>query len=440
MAKEHLTLFELNKLIGVVLDAHLENSYWVIAEIGELRVHSKGHCYLELVEKDHDIIRAKMRATIWSYTYRNLSAWFEKMTGTNLKQGLNVLVQVTVEFHEVYGMSLNIRDIDAAYTLGERARRRNEIIAKLKEEGVWDINRELPLPTVPQRIAVISSSTAAGFGDFCRQLESNVYGYQFYVHLFQATMQGDQAPSSMVYAMHQVFEAMDHFDVLVIIRGGGAALDLDCFDAYDVASHIAQFPLPVITGIGHERDETIADLVAHTRLKTPTAVAEFLISGCLAFEEKLDTAFGKIYNHMALKISSDREKLGKIGQKLQIGAQQKIQKAYQRIDRALLGIKYHSLKQVEKHQSRLNDQKDRLKKWSHLLIRHQSERLAHIDKVIQISNPKNVLKMGYSLSRYNGKVISGENLPSLGDILEIETYESKVISKVERIERKNGKL
>ncbi|MCC5932310.1 MAG: exodeoxyribonuclease VII large subunit [Cyclobacteriaceae bacterium] len=440
MAKEHLTLFELNKLIGVVLDAHLDNSYWVIAEIGEIRVHGKGHCYLELVEKDQDNIRAKMRATIWSYTYRNLSAWFEKMTGTGLKQGLNVLVQVSVEFHEVYGLSLNIRDIDAAYTLGERARRRNEIIAKLKEEGVWEMNKELHLPMVPQRIAVISSSTAAGFGDFVRQLEGNAYGYQFHVHLFQATMQGDQAPSSIVYALHQVFDAMDDFDVVVIIRGGGAALDLDCFDAYEVASHIAQFPLPVITGIGHERDETIADLVAHTRLKTPTAVAEFLISGFLAFEEKLQAGFEKLYNKLALKISADREKLGKIGQKLQFSTQQRIQKAYQRIDRAGIGLKYHSQKWIEKQHDKLKDQRPLLRKWTILLIKHQLERIAHFDKVMQISNPKNVLKMGYSLSRYKGKVITDQNLPKQGEIIEIESYHSKIYSQVERIENKNGEL
>lgn len=359
------------------------------------------------------------------------------MTGSPLKPGINVLVQVTVEFHEVYGMSLNIRDIDAAYTLGERARRRNEIIAKLKEEGVWDINRELPLPIAPQRIAVISSSTAAGFGDFCRQLEGNAYGYQFYVHLFQAAMQGDQAPASIVYSMHQVFDSLDNFDVLVIIRGGGAALDLDCFDSYDVACHIAQFPIPVITGIGHERDETIADLVAHTRLKTPTAVAEFLISGCLAFEEKLALTFDKLYNYIALKISTDRERLGKTSQKLQMSAQQNIQKAYQRIDRAKIGLEYQSKKRIEKNIDKLKDQRVLLRRSCALMIKQHSAQLDHAEKVVQIANPKNILKMGYSLSRYNGKVISDQNIPKPGEEVEIETLESKIFSLVARVETKN---
>jgi exodeoxyribonuclease VII large subunit len=276
---EHLSLYELNKKISEALANNLEPSYWVVAEIGQIQTNRKGHCYLELVEKEDDQIKAKTRATIWSYTYRNLSTWFEGITGQSLKAGMKILFNATIQYHEIYGFSLNIRDIDAQYTLGERAKKRQEIIERLREDGVFEMNKELRLPTVPQNIAVISSETAAGFGDFMDQIVGNDYGYEVEIELFNAVMQGEEAASSIIDAMHQVFENIGNYDLLVIIRGGGATLDLDCFDNYDLGSHVAQFPIPVITGIGHERDETITDMVAHTKMKTPTAVAEFIISG-----------------------------------------------------------------------------------------------------------------------------------------------------------------
>ncbi|MCK5372281.1 MAG: exodeoxyribonuclease VII large subunit, partial [Cyclobacteriaceae bacterium] len=234
---EHFSLFELNKLINEVLVKNLEPSYWIVAEIGEMRHNRNGHCYLELVEKEGDKIKAKSRATIWSYTYRNLSGWFEAITGESLKPGMKILCNATIQFHEVYGFSLNIKDIDAQYTLGERAKRKQDIIAKLQDDGIFDMNKELELPTVPQKIAVISSETAAGYGDFMDHLVNNEYAYSFDIQLFNSTMQGDQAEASIVDSMHQVFGRIDDFDLLVIIRGGGASLDLDCFDSYDIGSH-----------------------------------------------------------------------------------------------------------------------------------------------------------------------------------------------------------
>ena len=254
----NLTLSDLNKIIRDCLDANLDPSYWVIAEISEMKTNQKGHCYLELVEKKDDDILAKARATIWSYTYRNLSMWFETTTGESLKPGLKILANVSVSFHEIYGLSLNIRDIDASFTIGERSRRRQEVINKLKEDGVFDMNREIPLPLVPQRVAIISSPTAAGYQDFTDQLRQNEFGYGFSITLFKALVQGKEAESSINNALHSIFKHTAKYDIVVLIRGGGAAVDLECFDSYNVASHIAQFPLPVITGIGHEKDETIA--------------------------------------------------------------------------------------------------------------------------------------------------------------------------------------
>lgn len=287
--KNQLTLLELNLRIREAMQEAFPGTLWLVAEISEMKVNRSGHCYLELVEKDavSDEITARARATIWSYTFRMLRAYFETITGQQFTEGLKVLIQVTVEYHPAYGISLNIKDIDPAYTIGDMVRRRREIIDKLREAGVFDMNRELTLPLVPQRVAVISSLTAAGFQDFSHQLDNNPYKFRFFSRLFEATMQGSEAVPSILAALDTIFREEEKFDVVVIIRGGGAQADLSCFDNYDLAYTVAQFPLPVITGIGHEKDFTILDMVAHTRLKTPTAVAEFLISGVNVFYEKL---------------------------------------------------------------------------------------------------------------------------------------------------------
>lgn len=274
-----ITLQELNSLVRENLELAFPEQIWVVAEIGELKVNRNGHCYIELVEKDEDTdaITARSRATIWAWQFRFIQPYFETTTGQTLSAGLKVLVSVTVEFHEVYGLSLNIKDIDPAYTLGDMARKRREVIEKLMADGIFDMNHELEFPEIPSRIAIISSPTAAGYEDFMNQLHGNKSGFKFYTRLFEATMQGNNAPYSIMDALDMVYAYEDMFDVVIIIRGGGSQMDLSCFDHYELAAHIAQFPMPVLTGIGHEKDESVADLVAHQKLKTPTAVAEFLI-------------------------------------------------------------------------------------------------------------------------------------------------------------------
>ena len=273
-----------------MLAANFTAPVWVIGEISEINIHSNGHCYLTLIEKgeSEDRIVAQARATIWSYTFRMLRPFFETTTGQQLTDGIKVLLQVSVEFHEMYGFSLNVRNIDPAYTLGDQALKRREIIRRLTDEGVLTMNKELELPLVPQKIAIISSPSAAGYEDFMEQLANNGNGYKFYTKLFPAVMQGNQAEQSIVEALDRIYPYEDFFDVVVIIRGGGSQVDLSCFDNYNIAYHITQFPLPVLTGIGHEKDDSIADLVAHTRLKTPTAVAEFILDGVAAFEERIN--------------------------------------------------------------------------------------------------------------------------------------------------------
>src|SRR5208283_1477158 len=287
ISKSTYSLYELNNIIKSVISDAFAGTFWVIAEIAECKCNQRGHCYLELVEKEADKTIAQIRATIWAYDYRKLSHKFQMATSESFKQGMKILLLAGIAFHEVYGLSLNIRDIDPTYTMGEMARRKAEVIERLKQEGLMDLNKGFSLPLVPQRIAVISSPTAAGYGDFFDQLDRNLYGYTFDHVLFPALMQGQEAEESIISALTKIREQKHRFDVVVLVRGGGSAIDLNCFDSYAIAAHIARCPLPVITGIGHEKDASVADMVAHTRMKTPTAVAEFLISGIRSFEERI---------------------------------------------------------------------------------------------------------------------------------------------------------
>lgn len=290
--EEHtsLSLVELNMLVRRSVRACLPDEYWVQAELSDVRSNYSGHCYLEFVQKDSksNALVAKARGIIWNNVYSRLKPFFERETGQLFVSGIKVLVKVTVDFHELYGYSLTVVDIDPTYTLGDMARRRKEIISRLESEGILTLNKELELPVLAQRIAVISSATAAGYGDFCNQLEHNPYGFVFYPHLFQAVMQGDKVELSIIAALEKIYQTQEKWDVVVIIRGGGATSDLSGFDTYNLAAHCAQFPLPVLTGIGHERDDTVLDVVSHTRVKTPTAAAEFLINHLRGTAEALD--------------------------------------------------------------------------------------------------------------------------------------------------------
>ncbi len=402
---EHLSLYELNKKISDVLAKNLEPSYWVVAEIGQLQTNRKGHCYLELVEKADDQIKAKTRATIWSYTYRNLSTWFEGITGQSLKAGMKILFNATIQFHEVYGFSLNIRDIDAQYTLGERAKKRQEIIDKLQEDGIFDMNKELTLPPVPQNIAVISSETAAGFGDFMDQIAGNEYGYDVRIDLFNAVMQGDEAVASIINAMHEAFSSISQYDLLVIIRGGGATLDLDCFDSYDLGSHVAQFPIPVITGIGHERDETITDMVAHTKMKTPTAVAEFIISGFRNFEIELMEKFNLLSNKLGQVIDEESQIIDQLSFRFQRSAQQKLNTQEIKLNSWTKNLHYSQQNILKLQNQKLGEFQQALKR-SPLSLQKKQVYIEHLEKEINVLDPENVLKRGYSITTINGKNVT----------------------------------
>ena len=319
--RQAYSLLELNNRIKNALQNAFPDTCWIRAEMSDVRCNaSSGHCYLEFIEK-HPVsgqLVARARGSIWAKTFRMLKPYFEMETGQMFASGLKVLVKVSVEFHELYGYSLTVLDIDPAYTLGDLIRKRQEIIRQLKEEGVFSLNKELLFPTLPKRIAVITSPTAAGYEDFMNQLANNKAGYPFYIRLFPALMQGERTEESVIAALDQVYRHLEYFDVVVIIRGGGATSDLSSFDSYLLAANCAQFPLPVITGIGHERDDTVLDLVAHTRMKTPTAVAEFLIAQMDRAADELDTLQQAVCQFATDQLAKQQSLLQLLGNRLPV--------------------------------------------------------------------------------------------------------------------------
>ena len=360
MNMSSLSLSELCARLDESLQQAMPGTYWVRAEIAQLT--DKGHCYLELVEKgDRGMFAAKMRATCWSNTWQLISAYFLQETGKRPEVGMQVLVEVSVDFHPVYGLSLNIRNIDPSFTLGDLARQRQLTLQRLEADGVLEMNKSLHLPSIIRRIAVISAQDAAGYGDFCHQLNDNPYGLRFTTELFSAVMQGDQAVRSIIAALNTVAANADDFDCITIIRGGGATTDLTCFDAYELASHCAQFPLPVLSGIGHTRDVSIVDLVVHSSLKTPTAVAEFLIG----------------HNaEQLVRISELRQRLSRV-------ATQMVAVRRQQIEQMRLTLQYTISNTLQTERNKIS------------MFR----------QAIALHSPEQIFRKGYSLTLLNGKVL-----------------------------------
>ncbi len=478
MSDKQLTLSELQQQVKSSLDEAFALPVWVVSEISEMTVNRSGHCYLDLVETEPgtDTVIARCRATIWSYTFRMLRPYFETTTGQTFAEGLKVLLQAKVEYHEVYGFSLNIRDIDPVYTLGDLARQRREIIRKLQDDGVFEMNKELELPLVPQRIAVVSSPTAAGLQDFLDQLHNNAHQFIFYTKLFPAVMQGSEAPRSIMDALEQIYLYEDWFDAVVIIRGGGAQLDLACFDQYELAAHVAQFPLPVITGIGHDKDDTVVDLVAHTRMKTPTAVAEFLITGALRFSQELDELEKHFTELITGQLEDHRDRLNDAADQLHLLVNRMIVDQQNRLNiariqlsnqtDAFLKSQQSDLKhllvdaknitsrfvsrqehQLDRSGNKMNfifsqqmlKDKNRLSQFQHLLkiraveaVRTEKKYLNSVQEKLRLVDPQTILKRGYSLTLKNGKIIKSVDQVAEGDLLETRLGDGIVESTVRK--------
>lgn len=408
MEEQALSLYELNGLVKRTIRDRMSETYWVQAELSDVRSNYSGHCYLEFIQKDasgNNLI-AKARGTIWSNVYKMLKPYFEQETGQAFASGIKVLVRVSVDFHELYGYSLTVLDIDPTYTVGDMERKRREILRLLEEEGVIDLNKELEMPVLPQRIAVISSATAAGYGDFCNQLSNNPRGYGFYTELFPAIMQGERIEESIIAALDAIYARLEAFDVVVIIRGGGATSDLSGFDTYELAANCAQFPLPIITGIGHERDDTVIDLIAHTRVKTPTAAAAFLVACMDQVADRLDNLSFRLQQGVQNRLLWEHRRIEGLKQRIPSSAYKRISDAkygllaanrdLQMATRQFLSMKKHRLELL---QQRLND-----------------------------ALPEKQLARGYSITLKNGKAVKDASALKEGDTLVTLLYKGKVES------------
>ena len=407
---ESCTLLELNQCIRQELKDAMPDLYWVVAEINELHINNAGHCFIELIEKapQSEQITAKARATIWAYHFRMLSPYFETMTKQRLAAGLKVMLQVSVEFHELYGMSLQVTDINPAFTVGDLAMQRQVVIQQLIDDGVFDMNHELELPEILQRIAVISSETAAGYGDFVQQLLHNPHGYDFHHRLFPALMQGNEAESSIIRALEEIFELEDEFDTVVLIRGGGSQSDLNCFNSYRLASCIAQFPLPVITGIGHDRDETVADLVACIPLKTPTAVAEFLIHQANLIDKSLQELSQNLIDAAGYAIRQPADKLQHLSQRLQ-----NIIHSHVRVQGTEIHVTHVRLTNAVQT----------------LLIQKKNQ-IERLEDKLHLLDPVNLLQRGYTITLSGGKIVRNTQMLEKGQQIETILHDGKVESTI----------
>lgn len=380
------SLKELCEWIQDVMESDLPDRYWVRAEIASMSV--RGHCYMELIEKaDDGILAAKVRATCWSNMYGLLLAYFTQETGESLHVGLQVLLEVSVEFHSVYGLSLNVWNIDPTYTIGDLAKQRQATINKLQLDGVMELQQALELPSLVRRIAVVSSSEAAGYGDFCDQLKNNRFGFDFQVQLYSAVMQGDTASRSIINALSAIAGQEEEWDVVVIIRGGGASTDLSCFDDYELASHCAQFPLPIVAGVGHTRDVSVVDMVVYSSVKTPTAAAEWLID----------------------RVAVQVERVGELQLRLQKAVQGKIARERNRV----LVMEQRMINAVRRMVVR---EEGKLNLWR---------------KTIDLHSPERIFKMGYSLTMAKGKIVRSSKDVHEGDVVETYLQDGMIQSVVE---------
>lgn len=472
--EQRFSLSQLNTLIKNTLFEAFPSTVWVVGEISELYENQKGHCYLELIEREGVEVIARMKANIWSYTYRMLKPYFETTTGQPFTHGLKILVRVMVEFHPSFGLSLNIKDIDPVYTVGNTALQRKHIIERLKNEGVFDMNKQLKFPLVPQRVAIISSKTAAGYTDFINQLDNNEHGFRFCYQLFEAFVQGTEAVPSIINALEQIFMHENLFDVVVIVRGGGAAADLSCFDNYDLALNITQFSLPVITGIGHEKDDTIIDMVAHTRMKTPTAAAEFLITCVEHFNEKLsllehelteltckildshkaklesftDTLHKSvsefIHNkniHLILKgnelqqnisrfLFMNKVKLNNIKHNIRLAVSMFTVKVENRLVKKHMTLKNSANKIIQSENNNITNLACFAEKEVRSFIQKKYEHIYLNENAARLLNPENVLKRGYTLTFKEGKIIKSAKDLEIDETIETCFTDGKTESKI----------
>ena len=403
---QHITLRELQRRVKSVLEGQFALPLWVSAEISDIKVNYSGHCYLELVEKgekgtDNGVPTAQARAVIWRSHYPRIAGYFEAETGQRLAPGLKILAKVLVSYHELYGFSLQITDVDPSYTLGDLERQRQQTIARLQQDGVWEMNRGVALPTVVQRVAVVSSANAAGYQDFRKELAKSPY--RFEVELFDAFMQGEAAEESIIDALCRVADRLEAFDAVVIIRGGGSRSDLNCFNAYRLCSYIAQFPLPVITGIGHDKDTSVADLVAHTALKTPTAVAGWLVERMANVEGWLDAAALQLHDGV-----------------LRLTRMQQV-----RLEELAGDVRHLPLGLLRQRKLELEGREESFRRAVGVFLRQERQRLDTTGELVESRSPRHILRMGFAVVRNRGEAVASVRQVAGGQQLTVEVADGR---------------
>jgi len=433
MKQLHLSLYELNSLVRDVIDASLPDSYWVEAELSEAREGYGGHCYMELIEKDErsNTPIAKAHASCWRNRWMLIKPHFERITGQRIHAGMKVLLKVHAQFHENYGFSWIVDDIDPNYTMGDMARKRMEIVNTLKEEGVFELQKELRLPMFCQRIAVISSATAAGYGDFCNQLADNGYGLQFSTALFPATMQGEGVEQSVISALNRINAAYENWDCVVIIRGGGATSDLSGFDTLELAENVANFPLPIITGIGHERDESVLDMISYQRVKTPTAAAAFLIDHLTEVYARVEDAQETIVNYVNRRLQVERMRFERLSSQIPTLFSLVKTKQNVRLDGMMNELKLYVQTKLSAAQRKLEVVSSNVQPILERKLLNESHRLQMLEQRMKAQNPELLLKRGYSITLKDGKSVRDASSLQKGDVLETRFAKGQVKSVVE---------
>ncbi|MBO4906166.1 MAG: exodeoxyribonuclease VII large subunit [Bacteroidaceae bacterium] len=431
---QSLTLYELNNLVQQVLKLQLDDSYWVDAEVSEARLASNGHFYLELTQSDAfgSGMVAKARATMWRATYARLMPKFEDVTGERVRAGMKVRLQVTVEFHELYGYSLNVIGIDPSFTLGDMAQRRREILAKLEADGILEDNQQLPLPTLLKRIAVISSATAAGYGDFCKQLQQNAAGLAFTLKLFPAVMQGQHVEESVMSALEAVCTDTAQWDCVVIIRGGGATSDLSDFDSYPLAAAVAQMPLPVIVGIGHERDVTVLDFVAHTSMKTPTAVAAFILDHQTQLLSHLDSIATAVQRGAREALLRHHNRFELLARTLPQRFALRVEREQMRLERLSQAMPHNWQMRCERERNKLEHTEQLMNRAAFRLWQQADMQLRLIEQRCKSLDPQALLERGFSLTYHNGKLLRDSSTLQDGDELTTRLASGLVTSVVKK--------
>lgn len=423
----NLTLLQLNTLVKETIAYSMPDTYWVEAELSECR-ESGGHCYMDLIQKDEfsNTPVARAQARCWRSTWVRLKPRFERVTGQTLHSGMKVLLNVKANFHESFGFAWIVNDIDPNYTMGDMARRRQEIIQTLKKEGVYDLNKSLPIPMFAQRVAVISSASAAGYGDFCNHLIENDYGIVVKTRLFPAIMQGELVEESIIAALDEINEHVDDFDLVVIIRGGGATSDLSGFDTLALAENVANFPLPIITGIGHERDECVLDMISCVSVKTPTAAADFIVGNLASTLDRVNEAGNRIIEHVKRRMDFERQRIAHIQSFLPVAFSLVRTRESARLDRMFTRLQSSFSQRANMEMNRLASMESRIPVVLHAKLEKEGYRLDMLEQRVNALDPIHILRRGYSIAIHNGKALKSPKDVAVGDEVSIMLAEGVV--------------